>query len=107
MYTNHSINFFLYCATGQKFRHQLIWMMRCAKKTYNITWGSDESRAGRGDASKTGYPSSVSKSLLVRNRTEIHRTDIIANSKQEIALLPFTVGMTNGKKHRSNSNAIL
>ena len=25
MYANHAINFYLYCATGQKFRHQLIW----------------------------------------------------------------------------------
>lgn len=23
MYANHAVNFFLYCATGQKFRHQL------------------------------------------------------------------------------------
>ena len=26
MYANHAINFYLYCATGQKFRHQLVWM---------------------------------------------------------------------------------
>ena len=27
MYTNHSMNFFLYCATGQKFRQQLGWLL--------------------------------------------------------------------------------
>lgn len=27
MYANHAINFYLYCATGQKFRHQLIWVV--------------------------------------------------------------------------------
>ena len=103
MYTNHSINFFLYCATGQKFRHQLIWMMCYAKKTYNLTWGSDESRAGRGD-SKSGYPSIVSKSMLMRNRTELNRPDINANGKQEMALLPFSIGMT--KKQRFNTNMV-
>ena len=30
MYVNHSINFFLYCATGQKFRQQVMWIM-CKK----------------------------------------------------------------------------
>jgi len=28
MYVNHSINFFLYCATGQKFRRQLCALWR-------------------------------------------------------------------------------
>ena len=42
MYINHSMNFFLYCATGQKFRHQLIWMVCYAKRTYNLSWGSEQ-----------------------------------------------------------------
>lgn len=29
MYTNHSINFFLYCATGNKFRQQFFDLFRC------------------------------------------------------------------------------
>ncbi len=29
MFTNHSINFFLYCATGQAFRKQLVQLFRC------------------------------------------------------------------------------
>lgn len=41
MYINHSMNF-LYCATGQKFRHQLVWMICYAKRTYNLSWGSQE-----------------------------------------------------------------
>ena len=32
MYTNHSMNFFLYCATGQKFRQQLIWLLCYSKR---------------------------------------------------------------------------
>jgi len=34
MYANHAINFYLYCATGQKFRHQLIWMVCYSRRTY-------------------------------------------------------------------------
>lgn len=34
MYSNHAINFYLYCATGQKFRHQLIWMVCYARRSY-------------------------------------------------------------------------
>jgi hypothetical protein len=41
MYVNHSMNFFLYCATGQKFRHQLVWMICYAKRTYNLTFMSE------------------------------------------------------------------
>jgi hypothetical protein len=34
MYINHSMNFFLYCATGQKFRHQL-YRLACWKTEVN------------------------------------------------------------------------
>jgi len=34
MYANHAINFYLYCATGQKFRHQLIWTVCYSRRTY-------------------------------------------------------------------------
>ncbi len=44
MYINHSMNFFLYCAAGQKFRHQLVWMVCYAKRTYNLSWNSDHSQ---------------------------------------------------------------
>ncbi|KAK2155480.1 hypothetical protein LSH36_239g04019 [Paralvinella palmiformis] len=36
MYVNHSMNFFLYCATGQKFRHQLVWMVCYARRPYSL-----------------------------------------------------------------------
>jgi len=32
MYVNHSINFFLYCATGQKFRRQLCALWRSPQR---------------------------------------------------------------------------
>ena len=32
MYTNHSINFYLYCATGRKFRHQLMRVLSSKKR---------------------------------------------------------------------------
>lgn len=34
MYANHAINFYLYCATGQKFRRQLIWTVCYSRRTY-------------------------------------------------------------------------
>ena len=43
MYANHSVNFFLYCATGQKFRHQLVWML-----CYGGASGGSGSGAGGG-----------------------------------------------------------
>ena len=36
MYCNHSMNFFLYCATGQKFRQQLL-MLLCKRKETRYT----------------------------------------------------------------------
>lgn len=33
MYANHAVNFYLYCATGQKFRHQLVWMICYARRS--------------------------------------------------------------------------
>ena len=47
MYMNHSMNFFLYCATGQKFRHQLVWLMCYSKRTSSGSlWGSGDNSAG-------------------------------------------------------------
>ena len=39
MYVNHSINFGLYCATGHKFRQQIVYLLRCKKET-NTQWNS-------------------------------------------------------------------
>ena len=43
MYLNHSINFFLYCATGQKFRN-IVLRMICGRSTSNISNFSDHSQ---------------------------------------------------------------
>ena len=37
MYVNHSINFFLYCATGQKFRRQLCALWRRSPQRMHVT----------------------------------------------------------------------
>jgi hypothetical protein len=34
MYVNHCINFFLYCATGHKFRAELYWLLRRRKSSH-------------------------------------------------------------------------
>ena len=51
MYVNHSMNFFLYCATGQKFRHQLVWMICYAKRSTTFSWGSEPSQATKFETS--------------------------------------------------------
>lgn len=45
MYANHAINFYLYCATGQKFRHQLIWMVCYSRRTYWLPGGDADRRS--------------------------------------------------------------
>jgi len=53
MYVNHSINFFLYCATGQKFRRQLCALWRSPQRHVTRfdpvvgTHGLSEYRASR------------------------------------------------------------
>jgi hypothetical protein len=39
MYVNHSMNFVLYCATGQKFRQQIVYLLRCKRDNY-AAWSS-------------------------------------------------------------------
>lgn len=51
MYTNHSINFFLYCATGNKFRQQIFDLLRCLRRE----------RQAHTNAENTGYTNSVSR----------------------------------------------
>lgn len=46
MYLNHAINFFLYCATGQKFRHQVKRILCRRSKSFFSTF-SDFQRTGR------------------------------------------------------------
>lgn len=39
MYVNHSVNFFLYCATGHKFRRQLFVLLSCrsSRSSYSVS----------------------------------------------------------------------
>ena len=46
MYANHAINFYLYCATGQKFRHQLIWTVCYSRRTYWLPGDADRRSPG-------------------------------------------------------------
>ena len=59
MYINHSMNFFLYCATGQKFRHQLVWMVCYSKRPHNLNWIVSEgtSQPTRFDSVRNGRSS--------------------------------------------------
>ncbi|CAG5124744.1 unnamed protein product, partial [Candidula unifasciata] len=52
MYTNHSINFFLYCATGNKFRQQIFDLLRCLRRP----------RQPHTHVENTGFTNSVSRS---------------------------------------------
>ena len=53
MYANHAINFYLYCATGQKFRHQLIWTVCYSRRTYWLP-GDAERRSPAPSAAGAG-----------------------------------------------------
>jgi hypothetical protein len=44
MYVNHSINFFLYCATGKRFRRQTMHMCRCCRRCWYKQRHSSESK---------------------------------------------------------------
>ncbi|ELT94867.1 hypothetical protein CAPTEDRAFT_205369 [Capitella teleta] len=44
MFTNHCINFFLYCATGQKFRKQLLWLLTHSRSTCRTTTVTNKRR---------------------------------------------------------------
>lgn len=63
MYANHSINFYLYCATGQKFRHQLAWMV-CYRHPAATQGG------GGGGGGRAADQTSVSKIGSVQERSQ-------------------------------------
>jgi len=75
MYVNHSMNFFLYCATGQKFRHQLVWMVCYAKRPYRLSWGSEHSQATRMDSLRNG-----------KSRKSTNETDLFVPVKTDMYL---------------------
>jgi hypothetical protein len=60
MFTNHCINFFLYCATGQKFRKQLIWLLTQSKSTCRTNNSHNKRRF-------SCYPTMPSETQLATN----------------------------------------
>ena len=79
MYVNHSMNFFLYCATGHKFRRQLIWMVCYDKRTYHISWGSENSQS-RMDLfrNSVAFSKSTRRSLDTTEKYSCNKHDILA-----------------------------
>ncbi|XP_013403369.1 FMRFamide receptor-like [Lingula anatina] len=76
MYLNHSINFFLYCATGQKFRHQVKRILCRRSKTFfsNFT----QIRNGResmvwSSTKYTNCPSKIVADTTDMSEMEMHR----------------------------------
>ncbi|GFO03753.1 FMRFamide receptor [Plakobranchus ocellatus] len=58
MYANHSVNFFLYCATGNKFRQQVLSLMRACCSQLNVArfrLGAARRNGRRRGLSKDGY----------------------------------------------------
>ena len=71
MYVNHSINFFLYCATGQKFRQQIVHMLGCKKQTPYAPWNSIQTEDTRIQASmKNGHTLTPKQHLLMAHAAE-------------------------------------
>ncbi|XP_067933108.1 galanin receptor 2a-like [Watersipora subatra] len=58
LYMNHSINFFLYCVTGCKFRKELFSTLRCQSSTETDRRRSTINSMPNGSATNTGYVSS-------------------------------------------------
>nr|AKQ63062.1 orphan G-protein coupled receptor 57 [Platynereis dumerilii] len=59
MYVNHSMNFYLYCATGQKFRHELVSLLchrwrYCDNRTTAITMDGSHSHCTYRDITRNG-----------------------------------------------------
>lgn len=89
MFINHSINFFLYCATGQKFRQQLILMMchRCQKpgtvrydltKLYNGSSGTTmRFRSSGSNSDKRPLKTSYSRPHAKDSVAEIRKGDYV------------------------------
>ena len=84
MYVNHSMNFYLYCAMGQKFRHQLVWMMCYAKRTNNwFQRGSDQSQHS--------LPTKFDSVRVIKTgKRKSETTEVLLNVKNEINMIPLT-----------------
>lgn len=85
MYANHSINFFLYCATGQKFRHQLAWIICYNRRTTALTQGPLKS-------------DQMSVSKIGSVRTGVYRPSRGSRRKEILALNMFVARNVNNKQ---------
>ena len=88
MYLNHSMNFVLYCATGQKFRKQLLWVLCDSRR--GSPRGSDGSNGGNAvDVSRANYRSRMMKTLSGltdtsnRNKTKTEELEMIRLTRQK------------------------
>lgn len=68
MYLNHSINFFLYCATGQKFRKQIAHLLSCRHESHS-SWTSVHTEPFQMSTVKFGSTESK-KHVLVATTSE-------------------------------------
>ena len=75
MYINHSMNFFLYCATGQKFRHQLIWLVCYSKRTSYQSSFHSELHCSRMDSMH------LNGTIKRRDQSEMDRESLLLQSK--------------------------
>ena len=119
MYVNHSMNFFLYCATGQKFRTQLMWVVCNGRRNY--MWGSDGSNGKPEAYSKSGCQSVYSRHLLSKNgvqhpdamkssaasRSGKYEEKSSVKSRLQVLLKGKKKTMTSPAKHQSIALTVL
>ncbi|GFR73049.1 FMRFamide receptor [Elysia marginata] len=104
MYANHSVNFYLYCATGHKFRQQVLSIVRVLCSRANIArfrHGQQRARAdrrggGKGDTNWDADGSSCGGATNVMRlgySMSVHRTSATALAGNEgLRLSPNTAG---------------
>jgi len=77
MYANHAINFYLYCATGQKFRHQLIWMVCYSRRTYWLPGDVDRRSPAPSAAASGRHPSEKQSPYMSGARLAMRAGDAV------------------------------
>ena len=85
MYLNHSMNFVLYCATGQKFRKQLLWVLCDSRRR------SPRSSDGSGhaaDVSQSKIPSRLFRNLSAALTDSSNRVKTKTEEIQMMRLSP-------------------
>lgn len=74
MYVNHSINFFLYCATGKRFRQQIIQLLWCSKES-DGSWTSVHTEPIQMSSIKSGSFITKRHILVATNSEELSGND--------------------------------